>query len=139
VIFMGVLYHLRHPLLALDLIREHVAGDRLLFQSMQMGSTDAADVPEDHPFHLPGTFDPPTYFDDRDYPKMHFIERHFAGDWTNWWAPNRACVEGMLRAAGFAIEAGPFDEIYVCRASPVPFSEWNGGPMAAYPAKGVRA
>src|SRR4051794_13122468 len=25
VIFMGVLYHLRHPLLALDLIREHVA------------------------------------------------------------------------------------------------------------------
>ena len=24
--FMGVLYHLRHPLLALDLIREHVAG-----------------------------------------------------------------------------------------------------------------
>src|SRR4051812_40091849 len=27
VIFMGVLYHLRHPLLALDLIREHVAKD----------------------------------------------------------------------------------------------------------------
>ncbi len=25
VLFMGVLYHLRHPLLALDLIREHVA------------------------------------------------------------------------------------------------------------------
>ncbi|WP_419826373.1 TIGR04290 family methyltransferase [Sphingomonas sp.] len=139
VIFMGVLYHLRHPLLALDLIREHVAGDMLLFQSMQMGSTEAADVPEDHPFHLPGTFDPPTYFDNRDYPKMHFIERRFAGDWTNWWAPNRACVEGMLRAAGFAIEAGPFDEIYVCRAAPVPFSEWNEGPMAAYPAGGKRA
>ena len=32
VIFMGVLYHLRHPLLALDLIREHVARDLLLFQ-----------------------------------------------------------------------------------------------------------
>src|SRR3982750_4919786 len=38
VIFMGVLYHLRHPLLALDLIREHVAGDFMLFQSMQRGS-----------------------------------------------------------------------------------------------------
>ena len=38
--FMGVLYHLRHPLLALDLIREHVAGDLLLFQSMQRGSGD---------------------------------------------------------------------------------------------------
>jgi tRNA (mo5U34)-methyltransferase len=31
VFFMGVLYHLRHPLLALDLIREHVAGDVLVF------------------------------------------------------------------------------------------------------------
>jgi tRNA (mo5U34)-methyltransferase len=37
VIFMGVLYHLRHPLLALDLIHEHVADDLLLFQSMQRG------------------------------------------------------------------------------------------------------
>jgi tRNA (mo5U34)-methyltransferase len=31
VLFMGVLYHLRHPLLALDLIREHVARDMLVF------------------------------------------------------------------------------------------------------------
>ncbi len=38
VIFMGVLYHLRHPLLALDLIREQVADDLMLFQSMQRGS-----------------------------------------------------------------------------------------------------
>src|SRR5436305_2564814 len=30
VIFMGVLYHLRHPLLALDLLREHDAKDTLL-------------------------------------------------------------------------------------------------------------
>src|ERR671939_1694533 len=41
VIFMGVLYHLRHPLLALDLIHEHVARDLLIFQSMLRGS-DAA-------------------------------------------------------------------------------------------------
>src|SRR4051794_1068356 len=41
VIFMGVLYHLRHPLLALDLLREHVVGDLLLFQSMQRGSEDS--------------------------------------------------------------------------------------------------
>ena len=37
---MGVLYHLRHPLLALDLIHEHVARDLLLFQSMQRGSRE---------------------------------------------------------------------------------------------------
>src|SRR5206468_1357364 len=91
VIFMGVLYHLRHPLLALDLIREHVAGDLLLFQTMQQGSSDILQVPEDHPFHLPGTTQPPRYFDNPAYPKMHFIERKFAHDWTNWWAPNAAC------------------------------------------------
>src|SRR3982750_3573348 len=31
VLFMGVFYHLRHPLLALDLIHEHVAKDLLVF------------------------------------------------------------------------------------------------------------
>src|SRR3954454_4583042 len=84
VIFMGVLYHLRHPLLALDLIREHVAGDLMLFQTLQQGSSDVLVVPEDHPFYLPGTTQPPGYFDNPAYPKMHFIERAFAGDWTNW-------------------------------------------------------
>ncbi len=134
VIFMGVLYHLRHPLLALDLIREHVAGDLMLFQTMQQGSTAAYDAPENHPFHKPGTFDPPEYFDDAAYPKMHFIERRFADDWTNWWAPNRAGSEAMLRAAGFTIEAHPEDEVYLCRVAPVPYAEW--GDAAVYPKRG---
>ena len=50
VIFMGVLYHLRHPLLALDLIREHVAGDMLIFQSMQRGSKQLLPIEKDYPF-----------------------------------------------------------------------------------------
>src|SRR3712207_2718615 len=50
VIFMGVLYHLRHPLLALDLIHEHVAGDMLLFQSMQRGSAETLPLESDYPF-----------------------------------------------------------------------------------------
>ena len=40
VLFMGVLYHLRHPLLALDLIRRHAAKDLFVFQSMQRGSNE---------------------------------------------------------------------------------------------------
>ena len=136
VIFMGVLYHLRHPLLALDLIREHVAGDAMLFQTMQQGSDDVADAPADHPFHKPGTFDPPDYFDDPGYPKMHFIERAFANDWSNWWAPNRACSEAMLRAAGFTIDAHPEHDVYLCRVAPMPYAEH--GPAAAYPAGGAR-
>ena len=137
VIFMGVLYHLRHPLLALDLIREHVAGDALLFQTMQQGSSRSYRAPDDHPFHEPGTYDPPAYFDDAAYPKMHFIEQRFAGDWTNWWAPNRAGSEAMLRAAGFTVESHPEDEVYWCRIAPVPFAPWS--PAAVYPAIGPAA
>src|SRR3954468_16255579 len=50
VIFMGVLYHLRHPLLALDLIYEHVARDMMLFQSMQRASTRVVEVDKDYDF-----------------------------------------------------------------------------------------
>ena len=134
VIFMGVLYHLRHPLLALDLIREHVAADLMLFQTLQQGSSDVLVVPEDHPFYLPGTTRPPGYFDNPAYPKMHFIERAFAGDWTNWWAPNAACSQAMLRASGFTIEARPEDEVYLCRVAPIPYEGW-GDAMAVYPAR----
>jgi len=134
VIFMGVLYHLRHPLLALDLIRAHVAGDMLLFQTMQQGSDAVFPVPQDHPFFMPGTTAPPAYFDEPGYPKMHFIEREFAHDWTNWWAPNAAGSQAMLRAAGFTIEANPEADVYLCRTAPMPYQQY--GPAAVYPAKG---
>jgi tRNA (mo5U34)-methyltransferase len=137
VVFMGVLYHLRHPLLALDLIREHVAADRLMFQTMQQGSAEVSDVPADHPFFTPGTIEPPGYFADPGYPKMHFIEKAFASDWTNWWAPNAACSQAMLRAAGFTIEAQPEPEVYMCRVAPVPYAQY--GPAVVYPAKGQPA
>ena len=44
VIFMGVLYHLRHPLLALDILHDTVVKDAMLFQSMQRGSPDVLSV-----------------------------------------------------------------------------------------------
>ncbi len=132
VIFMGVLYHLRHPLLALDLIRTHVAGDMLLFQSLTRGAKDVAAIKPDYDFNEPDAFAQPGY------PKLHFIEREFAHDWTNWWVPNRAANEAMLRAAGFVIESGPHDEVYVCRTAPLPYADW-GAAGAVYPAKGSSA
>ena len=109
VIFMGVLYHLRHPLLALDLIHEHVAKDLMLFQSMQRGSKDAMEVEADYDFWQTDMFARP------DFPMMYFIEHRYAGDPTNWWIPNRACTEAMLRSSGFDIIAHPEDEVFVCR------------------------
>ena len=128
VIFMGVLYHLRHPLLALDLIHEHVAGDILLFQSMQRGSKRLIDIEEDY------DFEESEHFFESAYPKLHFVEREYAHDWTNWWVPNRACSEAMLRAAGFRIEKRAEEEVYICRRTERPYQEWGAGPV--YPATG---
>lgn len=125
VIFMGVFYHLRHPLLALDLIHDHVARDLLLFQSMQRGSRAVADVEENYEFNAPAPFDDPGY------PKMHFVEHRYSHDETNWWVPNRACSEAMLRSSGFAIEAHPEEEVYVCRWQPL--ATPPDGPHCVYP------
>ncbi|TDH64586.1 TIGR04290 family methyltransferase [Dankookia rubra] len=128
VLFMGVLYHLRHPLLALDLIHEHVAEDMLIFQSMQRGKPQIAPVRENFDFWDTAPFD------DAGWPKLHFIEHRYAQDETNWWVPNRACAEAMLRSAGFAIEAHPEEEVYVCRRVDAP-----QGAGAVYPARENRA
>jgi tRNA (mo5U34)-methyltransferase len=109
VLFTGVLYHLRHPLLALDLIRAHVTRDLFVYQSLQRGSEATPRVGFDHPFAERGVFNRPGY------PKLHFVEARYCGDPTNWWVPNRACSAAMLRSAGFRIVANPEAEIFVCR------------------------
>jgi tRNA (mo5U34)-methyltransferase len=114
VLFMGVLYHLRHPLLALDLIHEHVAGGLTVVQSMLRGETEALPLAEDYPFSETAIFEKPGY------PKMFFVESQYAHDPTNWWIPNRACLEGMLRSSGFAIVSQPEAEVFVCECRPQP-------------------
>jgi tRNA (mo5U34)-methyltransferase len=114
VLFMGVLYHLRHPLLALDLLREHVVGEHLLFQSMLRGGEEVHPLAPDYPFWET------SIFEGRGFPRMHFMEKKYAGDPTNWWIPNRACVEAMLRSAGFEIIDHPEEEVYLCRIAERP-------------------
>jgi len=108
VIFMGVLYHLRHPLLALDLIYEHVADDLMLFQCMQRGDHTIPRLAENYPFSEWAVFHQP------DYPKLYFVEERYADDPTNWFIPNSAAMEAMLRSAGFHIRAHPEREVYLC-------------------------
>lgn len=124
VLFAGVLYHLRHPLLALDLIHEHVASDMLVFQSMQRGSAAPHAVAPDYEFSDTAPFDAAAF------PKLHFIEHSYSHDPTNWWIPNAACAEAMLRAAGFAILSHPEQEVYVCRRAERPSPHG-----AVYPAR----
>ena len=127
VIFMGVLYHLRHPLLALDLIHQHVAKDLFLFQTMRRGSLEISRVEPDYEITAPAPFDEPGF------PKLHFVEHRYSHDETNWWIPNCACVEAMLRSSGFSIQAHPEDETYLCRWQHVELPP--DGPHAVYPAR----
>jgi tRNA (mo5U34)-methyltransferase len=125
VIFMGVLYHLRHPLLALDLLYENVVNDVLIFQSMQRGSDQVDDLKADYDFWEIEIFESPGF------PQMYFIEHRYSQDPTNWWIPNQACMEAMLRSAGFEITGHPEKEVYICRRSTL----IDDQPRAVYPTK----
>jgi tRNA (mo5U34)-methyltransferase len=107
-----VLYHLRYPLLALDLLHEFVVKETLIFQSLLRGSEQVAALERNYPFWQTDVFEQPGY------PVMHFVEHRYANDPTNWWVPNRACAEAMLRASGFEIADHPEEEVFICRCAP---------------------
>jgi tRNA (mo5U34)-methyltransferase len=125
VLFLGVLYHLRYPLLALDLIYEHVSKDLLVFQSMQRGSHHVFRSEPDYGFWETAVFM------EEGFPAMYFIENSYAGDPTNWWIPNRACAEALLHSSGFTILDQPEEEVYLCKRSSreMPASRGPGPPQ----------
>ena len=76
VLFLGVLYHMRHPLLALERVAS-VAGKQLILET-----------------HVD--------LNEHDRPVMAFYPGDECnGDSSNWIGPNRAAVEAMLRVVGF--------------------------------------
>jgi tRNA (mo5U34)-methyltransferase len=111
VLFMGVFYHLRYPTLALDIVAQKVKR-MMVFQTLTMPGkevyeqTDGLDIESRAPMLEAG------------WPKMAFIEHNFAGDPTNWWAPNHACVEAMLRASGLKVTSALPQELYLCAPDP---------------------
>jgi tRNA (mo5U34)-methyltransferase len=111
VLFLGVLYHLRYPQLALDLVTERVGG-QLILQTLTMPGDPPVDVPADVPIDGRDALTAPGW------PRAAFIERSMAGDPSNWWAPDDACVHAMLRSAGLRVTATPGHEIYVCEPDP---------------------
>ena len=77
VLFLGVLYHLPNPLLALERVASVTSGLLVLETVVDMV----------------GVGRPAAAF----YP-----DRELNDDPTNWWGPNQAAVSGMLRTVGFA-------------------------------------
>jgi tRNA (mo5U34)-methyltransferase len=78
VLYLGVLYHQRHPLLALERVRE---------------VTDGVAIIETHTRFFPGS---------EQFPLWQFIEGdEINHDHTNWWVPNLEGLCALCRSAGF--------------------------------------
>jgi len=75
VLFLGLLGHTRHPLLALERIAS-VTRDLLVVETL----VDVGPFPS---------------------PAVAFYPWKMLRDESSWWGPNRAAVEGMLRSVGF--------------------------------------
>ncbi len=124
VLFMGLFYHLRYPLLALDGLASR-AERLLVFQTLVAdgdgtrpgtgkqgndGSRRRGDgrTPDDVPFEEADRLLSPGW------PTMAFIEHAFAGDPTNWWVPTEGCVQALLRSAGMRPTVRFDDGAFVC-------------------------
>jgi tRNA (mo5U34)-methyltransferase len=111
VLFMGVFYHLRYPLLGLDIVAQKVRR-LMVFQSLSIPGNDAADVTDiadvNHcePLRQTG------------WPHMAFIENRLANDRTNWWVPNLSGIEALLRASGMHVTQRLPHELFLCEPDP---------------------
>lgn len=99
--FMGVFYHLRYPLLALDILA--AACERwLIFQSLTQSTATSA-PPHRAPDNLELTQLAP--LSGANWPRLAFVENRLAGDLSNWWVPNEPAVFALLRSAGFEVRS----------------------------------
>ena len=73
-------------------------------------------------------------FDEPGWPKLHFVEHSYCNDWTNWFVPNAAAAQAMLRASGFHVVGQVEQEVYLCRRRELEAAQ---GPYAVYPAQGL--
>lgn len=97
ILFLGVLYHLRHPLLALDRLRavsrglifvESLVCDQSFFTGLQQSRPLAELAPG-----LTGV------------PVAQFLPHsRFHPDWTNKWSPNVACLRALIEDSLFTVE-----------------------------------
>ena len=133
ILFMGVFYHLRYPLLGLDIVAQK-ARRLLVFQTLAM----PGDEVYERTYEDPALADKDRGINNREvlrepgWPKMAFIEHRLAGDPTNWWVANRAGIEAMLRSSGLRVLGRPDEETYLCAPDPERpscVSTWNAAEL----------
>lgn len=115
VLFFGVLYHLRHPLLALDKIhsvcREYTLVETHVLDQSFIHQGEAVPLESIH-----------TWLGES--PIMQFYPKNeLNNDWSNWWAPNIECLRLMLETSGFRAElTGHWGHRAAFKAARVDFS-----------------
>jgi len=96
VLFLGVIYHLRHPLLALDRIHDVCSPEALLVLETHM--IDEGLVDNDGDWRRLGDLHPELV----SLPIVQYYPADMLGsDPTSQWAPNRVALEGWLRGSAF--------------------------------------
>lgn len=111
VVFMGLFYHLRYPLLALDILSKKTKR-LMIFQTLTMPGDGKEEPADDYSLHDRGQLL------ENGWPKMGFIEKKFNSDPTNWWFANSSCIEAMLRTCGFKITGKPGNELFLAEPDP---------------------
>ena len=118
ILFMGVFYHLRHPLLALETVRA-LCAETMIFQTItskhekRFVELDAA-ITHDVDLRSP-------IMTDQQFPAMHFVEWTLNGDATCWFVPNLQAVTAMLRSTHFRPSEMTFtnEQDVIVRCTPI--------------------
>jgi SAM-dependent methyltransferase len=99
VLFFGVFYHLKNPVLAFEQVARSLRDDRselfiegecLLNYIEDASGTGRQDVPLD-------------FLTSEDFPVALFYSGTYKGDDSNWYVPNVACIRNWLQAAGLEL------------------------------------
>jgi len=104
--FMGVFYHLRYPLLALDIL-SRITDKYLVFQTYSLPGKEEMEIPENV------EFDKREVLENSNWPKLAFIENNLARDPTNWWIANHQGILSLLKSSGFIVEKKLDEETYL--------------------------
>ncbi|HON55857.1 MAG TPA: DUF1698 domain-containing protein [bacterium] len=76
VLFLGVLYHLKHPLLALEMI-SNITNNLMILETYYVNKYE------------------------KDMIGIFYEKNELNDDSTNWWGFNKKCLEALIRTAGF--------------------------------------
>jgi tRNA (mo5U34)-methyltransferase len=118
IFFLGVFYHLKHPVLAFEELSNLLAQDGLLvfegeclrgYWEDEIGTR--CNIPD------------LSAIANSDVPLCLFYADSFKGDDSNWFIPNFSCLKGWMRATGLSVVSHGFNDV---PDSPYPLQRVGG-------------